>query len=78
MTLTFNIVVSLSPSLHLVDTIERLQASDKKKIYEQITKFLNKFHKFANEKIHENTMLFESYTNMSMSYLDVPFAFNKH
>ena len=47
-------------------------------MYEQIKKFLNKFHKFANEKINENTMLFESYTNMSMSYMDVPSAFNKN
>lgn len=47
-------------------------------MYDQIKKFLNKFEKFANEKIKENTALFESYTNISMSFMDVPTTFNKN
>lgn len=49
-------------------------------MHDKIISILAKFKKFANEKINENTVRFEGYTNMSMSisYMNVPPAYNKN
>lgn len=65
-------------STFTLDTIDLLSPNDKKKMYDQINRFLNKFHQFANEKIKENTALFDNYTNVSMSFMEMPSMFGKN